>query len=65
MLETLSGISIEIRLRQSAKASPPMLVTPLGRVIEVKLLQSWKTPRFILVNFEFLGMLMDVRLLQC
>ena len=36
MLVTPSGMMIEVRLKQDAKAAIPMLVTLSGRVIEVR-----------------------------
>ena len=42
MLVTLSGIVIDVKLVQSRKAPPTMLVTPFPMVTDVKLLQPEK-----------------------
>jgi hypothetical protein len=41
MVVTLLGMAIDIRAEQKPKAKLPMLLTLLGRVMEVRLLQPW------------------------
>ena len=58
-----SSTVMEVRLLlQPEKAPFPMLVTPLGMVMEVRLPQPAKASAPILVNFEFSGKVMEVML---
>ena len=41
MVVTLLGMAIDIKAEQKPKAKLPMLLTLLGRVMEVRLLQPW------------------------